>query len=131
MSTTFGPPLNFYFAAAGLLLFLLSFTHALWGERRIFNRLNISRREFLSLYVPWHQMTYILFLSGVGMILAALENGLLPLSYFVLALNLGNILVFTIVSLVRKETALIWQSVPQYLLFALLIIVLTAGIVAA
>lgn len=131
MSSTFGPPLNFYFVAASFLLFLLSIMHVLWGERRVFKKLNVSKRDFLEVYIPWHQMTYILFLSGVGMILAALENGLLPLAYFILAVNIGSILVFTFVSLARKETALVRESIPQYLLFALLILVLAVGIVTA
>ena len=130
----FAKTVIFYFSVAGLLLFLLSFAHATCGEKKIFKQLNttdMGKGTFLSLYIPWHQLTYILSLSGIGIILAAFKNEFLPLSYFILALILGNLLVFTLLCIIRKEIGLISQSIPQYFLFILLILLLTGGIVSA
>ena len=126
--------MNIYFSVAGLLLFLLSFAHATWGETKVFKQLNtdeMGEGTFLSLYVPWHQLTYIRSLSSVGIILAAFKNEFFSISYFILALILGNLLIFTLLCLIRKEIGLIKQSIPQYFIFILLILLLTLGIVSA
>ena len=81
--------MNVFFLLAGLLSFLISIAHALWGEKQIFNRLRkVSVPEEIKtrLYVPWHQITFILLLSGVGLISVSFFNDIYFLSAFILVL---------------------------------------------
>ncbi len=90
--------MNVYFLVAGLLLALLSVAHAVWGERRVFTVLTPNTTDaetYLSVYLPWHQLTSVLLLSGVALLLTALQPSVPTLvPVFILALIASNMLVF-------------------------------------
>ena len=99
--------MNGFFLVAGLLVTLLSIAHATWGERRVFNVLtpNITNAEtYLSVYVPWHQLTGVLLLSGVALVLAAFQSKLA----FVPAANIAP--AGSAASAMRSQRALVTGS---------------------
>jgi len=110
---------------------LLSIAHALWGERKIFNTLTtnpMSRETLVSLYVPWHQLSYVLALSGIGLMLSAFRVELAYLPYFIVAVVIGNFATFIVICMVKKQTELFGKTLPQTILFSLLIILIIVGI---
>jgi hypothetical protein len=123
--------MSVYYLLAGLLMFLLSIAHALWGERRIFNQLPTEaiNDEFrMSLYVPWHQLTWVLFASGLGLILSAIGQELAFLPYFILAIVAGNLVTFFLICIVKRQTSLFAKTVPQTILFLILMVLIVLGI---
>ena len=126
--------MNIYFLLAALLLLLLAFAHARWGEKKVFPLIKeqFTGETFLSVYVPWHQLTWILALSGLFMFLASIwQQGLASVAVFVLLLNIGNLVIFTILCWKQGEIKLITKSVPQYLLFGAVIILILIGLFKA
>jgi len=123
--------MNGYFLVAGLLLTLLSVAHAVWGERRVFNVLTpniIDAETNLSVYVPWHQLTGVLLLSGVALVLATFLSALAFIPVFILALIVSNLLVFFALVIGKRQTQIFAQSLPQTVLFLLLIVLIILGI---
>ena len=126
--------MNIYFLLAALLLLLLAFAHARWGEKKVFPLIKeqFTGETYLSVYVPWHQLTWILALSGLFMFLAAIwKQGLASVAVFVLLLTMGNLVIFTILCWKQGEIKLITKSVPQYLLFGAVIILILLGLFQA
>ena len=127
--------MNGYFLIAGLLLVLLSVAHALWGERRVFTVLTPNSTDaetYLSVYVPWHQLTGVLLLSGVALLLTAFQSSaptLVPV--FIVALIISNLLVFFGLVIGKKQTQMFARTLPQTVLFLLLIVLIILGIVSS
>jgi hypothetical protein len=123
---------NSYYLAAGVLLSLLSLAHAVWGEKKVFNRLpadSVSNEIRLSVYVPWHQVTYLLFASGIALVLAAFRAELVYVPYFILILVVGNLAIFSLICIVKKQAAMFAKTIPQTVAFLLLIALIVLGIV--
>jgi hypothetical protein len=124
---------EWYFLVAGLLLALLSVAHAVWGERRVFNVLTPTSTDaetYLSVYVPWHQLTGVLLLSGVALVLAAFQSALAVIPVFILALIAANLLVFFALVIGKRQTQIFARTLPQTVLFLLLIVLIILGIVS-
>jgi len=127
--------MNGYFLVAGLLLALLSIAHAIWGERRVFTVLTphtTDAETYLSVYVPWHQLTGVLLLSGVALLLTALQSSsptLVP--KFILALIISNMLVFFGLVIGKKQTQMFARTLPQTVLFLLLMVLIILGIASS
>ena len=127
--------MNGYFLIAGLLLALLSVAHAVWGERRVFTVLTPNTTDaetYLSVYVPWHQLTGVLLLSGVALLLTAFQLSaptLVPV--FILALIISNMLVFFGLVIGKKQTQMFARTLPQTVLFLLLIVLIILGIASS
>ncbi|HML21559.1 MAG TPA: hypothetical protein PKD09_07930 [Aggregatilinea sp.] len=126
--------MNVFFLIAALLLFLLVVAHTIWGEKMLFGPLKaqaaLDGEQFVSLYVPWHQGTYLLLLCGVAMVWAAIDDSITELPWAVLAVAAGNLMVFLALSVMQGQMDLIKNSVPQTVLFLVLIALLLAGIAA-
>ncbi|MFH1851884.1 MAG: hypothetical protein ABIA75_06030 [Candidatus Neomarinimicrobiota bacterium] len=123
--------MNIYFFIAALLLLLLAFAQAWWGEKKVFPliKADISGETFLSLYLPWHQHTWILALSGLFLFLASIwRHGLASVAVFVLLLISGNLVIFTLLCWQRGEIKLVTKSAPQYLLFVAVIVTIIIGL---
>lgn len=124
--------MNIYFLLSALLLLLLTFAHAWWGEQKVFPKIkkfDLTASTYLSVYVPWHQLTCILALSAFFLFLAAFwKEGLTSLVIFILLILIGNLAIFTALALKRGEFKLITKSVPQYLLFGLTIVLILMGL---
>jgi hypothetical protein len=127
--------MNGYFLIAGLLLALLSVAHAIWGERRVFTVLTPNATDpetYLSVYVPWHQLTGVLLLSGVALLLTAFQSSaptFVPI--FILALITSNVLVFFGLVIGKKQTQMFARTLPQTVLFLLLIVLIILGIASS
>jgi hypothetical protein len=127
--------MNGYFVIAGLLLALLSVAHAIWGERRVFTMLTPKTTDaetYLSVYVPWHQLTGALLLSGVALLLTAFQSSaptFVPI--FVLALITSNMLVFLGLVIGKKQTQMFARTLPQIVLFLVLIVLIILGIASS
>ncbi len=124
--------MNIYFLISALLLFMLAFAHGWWGEKKVFPKIrnvDLAASTYLSVYVPWHQLTWILALSAFFLFLAAFwKEGLTSLVIFILLVLIGNLIVFTTLCLKRGEVKLITKSAPQYLLFGLTIVLIVIGL---
>ncbi len=127
--------MNGYFLIAGLLLVLLSVAHAIWGERRVFTILTPKTTDaetYLSVYVPWHQLTGVLLLSGVALLLTAFQSSaptFVPI--FILAIITSNMLVFFGLVIGKKQTQMFARTLPQTVLFLLLIVLIILGIASS
>lgn len=124
--------MNAYFLIAGLLLLLLSAAHALWGERRVFTVLTPSSTDaetYMSTYVPWHQLTGLLFLAAIALLGSAFlpEPGLLPI--FILAVITSNLLIFFGLIMVKRQQQMFARTLPQTVLFLLLVALIVMGII--
>ncbi|MBE2196339.1 MAG: hypothetical protein IAE83_19360 [Anaerolinea sp.] len=125
--------MNGYFLISGLLLALLSVAHAIWGERRVFTILTPNATDsetYLSVYVPWHQLTGVLLLSGVALLLTAFQSStptFVPI--FILALITSNVLVFF--GLVISKKQMFARTLPQTVVFFLLIVFIILGIASS
>ena len=127
--------MNGYFLIAGLMLALLSVAHAIWGERRVFTVLTSNATDpetYLSVYVPWHQLTGVLLLSGIALVLTAFQPSA-PTSapIFILALITANMLVFFGLVIGKKQTPMFARTLPQIVLFLLLIVLIILGITSS
>jgi len=127
--------MNGYFLIAGLLLVLLAVAHAIWGERRVFTVLTSNTTDpetYLSVYVPWHQLTGVLLLSGIALVLTAFQpSAPTSLPIFILALITANLLVFFGLVIGKQQTQMFTRTLPQTVLFLLLIVLLILGINSA
>lgn len=124
--------MNAYPFSAGILLIFISFTHAFWGEKNLFSEFfkkNISNKMKISVYIPWHQSTFMLFIFGFFCILTSFIPSLSAVLYLILAVVAGNLIVFTLICIIKKESKIISQSVVQYVLFSILIILIILGII--
>ena len=82
--------------------------------------------------MPWHKVTWILALSGLFMLMASIwKQGLASVAVFILLLTIGNLVIFTILCWKQGEIKLITKSVPQYLLFGAVIILILLGLFQA
>ena len=125
--------MNTFYLIAGLMLILLSLAYALWGERKLFNLLTpnvVSQETIVSLYVPWHQVTFLLFSSGLALLLSAFRDELAYLPYFVLTIIIGNFAIFILICILKRQTELFGKTLPQTILFSLLIILILLGILS-
>lgn len=124
--------MNFYFLFSSMLLIILAFAHAIWGERKVFPKIqsaSLDDETYLSVYIPWHQSTWIVALSGVFMFLAAIwEEGLTSLVIFILLVLTGNLVVFLLLSWQRDAAQLITKSVFQVIMFGTVIILILIGL---
>ena len=124
--------MNIYFLLSALLLFLLVFAHAWWGEQKVFpkiRKVDLAASTYLSVYVPWHQLTWVLALSAFFLFLAAFwKEGLTSLVFFILLILIGNVVIFTALCIKRGEVKQITKSAPQYILFGLTIVLILIGL---
>jgi hypothetical protein len=122
--------MNIYTFFSGIMLIILSASHAIFGIRSIFKDvflLNIPENMKTSLFIPWHQLTFMLFALGIAQILTAYNRKLRSISSLVLCILLGNLGVFFLLSWIRKDWLVITSSIPQYVLFGILIILTILG----
>lgn len=127
--------MNIFFLLASILLFFLSIAHAIWGEKFIIKELNdkdISNDSKTGVAISWHQITFLLFLSGVAFGFLSFNNTMSfqnLLSLFLLILIAGNFLLFIALIIFKKHISLLSKSLPQIVLFSLLILFIILGII--
>lgn len=115
--------MNFYLVISGLILIGLSLLHIFFGEKNYFTS---KEKRYIAGYVPYHQISVVLLLQGLGLIYSAFYfNNQLPL--FIFSLTIGNLLVFLIVCVKEKETGMIRKSVPQFILFGIVLGLISLG----
>jgi len=123
--------MNIYLFLSGLFLIALSAIHAVFGEINVFRAISQSDLDAIiqtSVYVPWHQLTFILLLSGAAQVFVSFNKKYRVLSLFVLIVVVGNLLIFLGISAFQKNWFILQNSVPQYILFAIVIVLLAVGI---
>ena len=122
---------NIYLLLSGASLIITAAVHAVFGEINVFKTISKSGLDDLtkiSVHIPWHQLTFILLLSGVILIVISFKNisRLLPL--FILLIIIGNLLVFLVIAIIQKNWFILQNSVPQYILFVITVVLLILGI---
>jgi hypothetical protein len=126
--------MNIYLLISGVLLSLLSFAHVAWGNINVLKEAadsNLSQLGIISVYVPWYQVGYALLLLGVSIIiLTALKKGeaLKVFSIIVLAQLIGNLVIFVLVTLSKQQYDTFSQTLPQLVLYIVLIVLISLGI---
>lgn len=126
--------MNIYLAAAGVMSLGLALTHAYWGEKNLVGKLLGSDLESLTslgFYISYHQITSVLIINGLGLFNAAMSTDPLlsfTLSTFILAIIIGNFGVFMLITL-RKNPEVLKMTLPQMVLFGVMILLIIIGIV--
>jgi hypothetical protein len=123
--------MNVYTFFSGVFLILLSAAHAIFGVRTAFKDvflLDIPEHIKTSLFIPWHQLTFMLFALGIAQIITAHNKRLRVISSLVLIILLGHVAVFFLLAYIRKDWVLLSSSILQYVLFAILIVLTVLGI---
>ena len=126
--------MNIYLLLSGVFLIALSVVHAIFGEINVFRtiaRSDLEAQTKTSVYVPWHQLTFILLLAGTIQIVAAFSGEYGIISVFVLIIVIGNLVVFLGISIFQKSWLTLRSSVPQYVLFAVIITLSVLGLTKA
>src|SRR5271157_4551149 len=123
--------MNLYLLIAGIFLIFLSIVHAVFGELTVFQPIfqsNLNSLLKISVYVPWHQLTLVLLLSGISQVIAAFRQKQRTISTFILAIVVGNLSVFLGISIIESNWAVLENSIPQYVLFAIILVFMILGI---
>ena len=126
--------MNIYFLIAGILCALLSIAHAIWGERVILKEMrssNLGDESQIGFLITWYQISGVLFTSGVAFIVMStlINLDLIRFTAFVLLTIIGlNFTIFLVLS-AWKYRPLLKGSIPQLVLFTLLIILIILGVV--
>ena len=124
--------MNTYFLLAGILAAIIGIVHAYWGEKNLAPQLNGSDMDLftkIAWYIPYHQITWVLLVSGVALMGLGVFDGVegaRNIGMFIEAVTVGNFAVFLMIG-ASKDTSVITKSVPQLILFTVLIILLTLG----
>ncbi|ETA69459.1 MAG: hypothetical protein PWQ51_1982 [Methanolobus sp.] len=116
--------MNLLIAASGLLLIVLCILHVVFGEKNYFNT---KEKRSIAGYVPYHQISAVMFLEGAGMIYSAFYFNI-QLSVFILVLILASLTVFVLICIKEKEEETIKASVPQFILFGIVLLLIVLGI---
>jgi hypothetical protein len=123
--------MNVFTFFSGIMFIIFSASHAIYGIRTVFRDvflLNIPVQLKTSLFIPWHQLTFILLVLGIAQIVTAYNKRLKFISFLVLVILLGNLSLFLLLSYLRKDMVVLSSSIPQYVLFGILIILTILGI---
>ena len=124
--------MNLYFLLGGILAAIIGIVHAYWGEKNLAPELNgsdMSSFTKIAWYIPYHQITWVLLLSGLSLMgLGVFDTveGVKNIGILIEAVTVGNFAVFLMIG-ASKDTSIITKSVPQLILFTALIILLTLG----
>ncbi|MHA2330284.1 MAG: hypothetical protein ACXACR_17325 [Candidatus Hodarchaeales archaeon] len=125
--------MNVFYLIGGLLSILLSVAHAIWGEKQIATELkesNLSELTKAGFYISWHQITIVLLINGVTLVILSLLDSIINneiLAFFIIIIIIGNISVFIIISLLKYKN-IFNQTIPQTILFAIMIVFIILGI---
>lgn len=128
--------LNEYALTAGLLLLFMSIAHAVYGETVVFSDLrflNFDRELFAAVYVPWHQMSFVLLISSIGLIFSSFKGEHRSIQPFVLFVVLSNVIILTIAiingsGVPDSNMMMIFQLWPQFIFFMVLVLLIILGI---
>ncbi|SFM29648.1 hypothetical protein [Methanolobus profundi] len=116
--------MNIYLLLSGILLICLCILHIVFGERNYFQK---KEQRSIAGYVPYHQMSVVLLLQGLGSAYSAFYfNYILPV--FILMMVTCGLVVFVAICIKETETETIKASAPQFILFGIVIILLILGI---
>ncbi|TQD25884.1 hypothetical protein [Methanolobus vulcani] len=116
--------MNLLIAASGFLLIALCILHIVYGEKKYFNT---KEKRSIAGYVPYHQISVLMFLEGTGMIYSGF-NFNLQLSVFILLLILTSLSTFVVICIKENEAEVIKASMPQFILFGIVILLIFLGI---
>lgn len=123
--------MNVLLLAGGTLLFALSAAHIVYGKSKVLNTLqdaNLSKDVKTSFRVTWQQLAWALVIAGFILILTAISRIDALAAALVLALVLGNLVIFSAISMLERSYDLIRKSFPQYALFLILILLILLGL---
>ena len=126
--------MNFFFLTGGVLAIILAVTHGMWGEKQIIPDLKKSGLPDLArigFHISWHQVGMVLLVSGISLAVIAFFNsctGSKTGAIIIACLTIANFMVFLVLSFIHRK-ALLGESIPQIILFVVLIALILCGIV--
>ena len=124
---------NYLFLVAGILAFLFSIGHAVYGQRNIMGHIYTSSMPSFTqhmLFVIWNQPTVFHFLSAIVLVIAATSSQSSttdPLAGFIALVTLGFFLNYVVTSLVKNKSAL-QQIIPQAIGVLVYLVIIAIGI---
>ena len=122
--------LNEYALTAGLLLLFMAIAHAVYGEMVVFNDLrfmSFDRALFATIYLPWHQISFVLLLSSIGLMMSSFKKEYKPIQSFVLFVTLSNLAIFLVIIFRSSGKLLFFQAWPQFFFFLILVLLIILG----
>lgn len=125
--------MNYFFLIAGALALFLSVAHMIWGGKFVLKDLkqsNLPEITGVGFYISYAQAAVVLLVEGAGLVIASFYNGVPGMEilvWFILAVIVGNFLVFLVTGLVKCRKILT-QSIPQIIFFTIMISSIILGI---
>ena len=125
--------INYFLLCGGLLSLLFSFGHAAWGQKNIMGEVAATEMPALvkhAIFTNWHQTTSFMLISGIVLIVASVLSDTArakSIAWLVVAITLGNFLVFVTASVVKNRQAF-RQTVPQLAIMVAYLSIVVVGI---
>jgi len=85
----------------------------------------------ISYNINWHQITKNLLITGLALIIISFLDlivGIDILALFIIIQIIGNIIVYSLIILIKKELKLFKNTLPQLLIYMIMIIFIILGI---
>ncbi|MBY8985757.1 MAG: hypothetical protein KGD65_11850 [Candidatus Lokiarchaeota archaeon] len=126
--------MNLFYLIGGIISIFLSVAHAFWGEKNLTSDLessNVPEETIISYSIAWHQISKNLLVTGVTLIVISfldLIMGIYILALFITIQVIGNILVYSLILLIKKKSDLFKKTLPQLLIFAIMVVFILLGI---
>ena len=119
--------------SAGLLSLAFAYGHAAWGQKHIMAEVTATGMSALiqtAIFTNVHQTTSFMSVAGIALIVSSMlpdAAAAKALAWLVLAINLGNFLVFIAASLAMNRQAL-RQTAPQIAVMAMYLCLIVFGV---
>ena len=125
---------NYLFFAAGLIGLCFAFGHAWWIQKRVIGvieRSDIENEIKRAIFIFLHYTTSTLLISSAVLLIAAVVSDvrlIRPLTWFIVAINAGNLFVFIGANLKRNMQEL-KKEILQIIIMLVWLGIIIAGII--
>ena len=126
--------MNLFYLIGGIISLFLSVAHAFWGEKNLTSDLkssNVPDETIISYSISWHQISKNLLVTGVTLVIISFLDliiGFDILALFITIQIIGNILVYSLILIIKKKSELFKKTLPQLLIFTIMVIFILLGI---
>lgn len=125
---------NYLLFAAGLIGLCFAFGHAWWIQKRVIDvieRSDIENEIKRTTFIFLHYTTSTLLISSVVLLIAAVVSDvrlIRPLTWFIVAINAGNLLVFIGANL-KRDMQELKKEILQIIIMLVWLGIIIAGII--
>ncbi|MFC1538364.1 hypothetical protein ACFL6H_02985 [Candidatus Latescibacterota bacterium] len=126
--------MNYNFLIAGIMSIFLSFAHVIWGEKILFpviNKADINKVASAAVYISWYQISTTLLVAGIGLIILSYYEQFQNITLAAILITAIIVFNFTafIVIIITKHRVVFAQTIPQTILFVIIIVLMILGII--